>query len=231
MIGRILYWRARRRPDSPYAQYLVAARDRGAWRAIVAGAPDDLPAWLRPAEDPIHKADVRILAGPPARTLLLIDAVEAAAGAPIRSAWPSLRGYIASGEPFGPYETLFRRRLGEGVVVVVFVAGQVDSEYALNAFGERLERSVLDDAVEVAAGRCGCMVRRHEVEPQYPTVRESRGRHLWHVEFETIPGDLAEFARGIDGALSQASATYRAARAWVREPMIRLVGGDPANPA
>jgi len=227
VIGRILYWRARRRPDSPYARYLVAARDCGAWRGIVAGAPDDPPGWLRPAGDPIHEADVRILAGPPARTLLLIDAVEAAAGAPIRTAWPSLRGYIASGESFEPYEALFRRRLGEGVV---FVAGRMDSEYALNAFGEQLEQSVLDGAVEVAAKRCGCLVRRYEVEPQYPTVRQSRGRHLWHVEFEAIPADLAEFAHKIDRALSKSSANYRAARAWIREPMVRLVRGDPASP-
>lgn len=213
MIGPILYWRAKRNPATPFDRYLVEARDRFAWRARVAGGVD-LPGWLRPAGEPLHEANVRILAGRPARTLVLIDEVEEAAGVPIRNAWPALRGFIHEGEPFAPYEETYRRRLGTGIA---FVAGKPDGAFFSNAFGERLDEATIDAAI----ARTGCAVAGFAIEPEYPTVRESRGRHVWRVAFERLPDDLSAFGRALDDALKD-HGPYAEARAWMRAPMVRL---------
>jgi hypothetical protein len=179
----------------------------------------DLPFWLRRAELPLHERDVRILVGRPGRTLKLIDEVERAGGASLRDLWPSLRGYIHIGEPFEPYRDTYRRRLGDDVCVV---PGEPDAgDYKLNDFGERLAEDFVDSAVRLAAEACASPVRSYEIEPEYPTPRESRGRHVFHVKFEKLPDDLQQFAQHLDDALGQ-DHDYSDARAAMREPLVRL---------
>jgi len=64
------------------------------------------------------RTDVRVLVGLPSWTLLLLDAVEAEAGASIRDVWPSWRGFLHGGVAFDPYALTYRRRAGEGIVFV-----------------------------------------------------------------------------------------------------------------
>jgi hypothetical protein len=93
--------------------------------------------------------------------------------------------------------------------------------FALDAFGERLTGEALEGAVSAAGG-----ARGFAVEPEFPTVSEPRGRHLWRIECEVPPADLDAFARAIDAALQAASADYRAHRkddALILPPRVRLV--------
>ncbi|MHC4957299.1 MAG: hypothetical protein ACYTGN_02915 [Planctomycetota bacterium] len=217
MIGPLLYLSARLRRRDVFDEYLVRAGDFGAWRGAVLGA-ERLPWWLRPATGALHEANVRVLVGRPARTLALLDEVEAAAGVPLRIAWPSLRGFIHVGEAFEPYEDLYRRRIGEGVAMV---PGEPDPECTLNAFGERLDRAALVAAVTAAQEACGRRFLRWEVEPEYPSMAERRGRHLWRVEFEAVPDDLRDVGRALDRSLGEID-TYAEVRPFLRDPLLRL---------
>jgi len=96
------------------------------------------PAWVRPFRVPsaaalaienweerlaaaareLARCDVRLLIGLPSWILLLLDAVEQEADAPIRDVWPAWRGFLHGGMAFQPYAETFRRRVGTGVVFV-----------------------------------------------------------------------------------------------------------------
>ena len=213
MISYLLYLRAKRNPRTVFDRYLVEAKDRGAWRGIVAGT-FDLPRWLRPSRGPLAINNVRILFGRPQETLLVLDEVEDAVGRPIRDVWPALRGYIHEGPDFAPYAGTFRKRLGDGVT---YVEGEREPEYDLNAFGERLTKAAMDAAVAAAQGGCGGEVTGYSIEPEFPTVAESRGRHVIRIECVTPPADLRAFAKVIDEALQHP------ARQFLRPPIVRLV--------
>ena len=73
---------------------------------------------LAAAAKELSRKDVRVLVGLPSWTLLLLDAVEAAAKASIRDVWPSWRGFLHGGVAFAPYAVTYRRRAGEGIVFV-----------------------------------------------------------------------------------------------------------------
>jgi hypothetical protein len=88
---------------TPSAEVL-ALRD---WEEKIAAAARELA-----------RADVRVLVGLPSWVLVLLDAVEEAAGAPIRDVWPSWKGFLHGGVAFAPYATTCRRRAGEGIVFV-----------------------------------------------------------------------------------------------------------------
>ena len=174
MISYLLYLRAKRNPEGNFRRYLAQARDRGAWRGIVAGT-FDLPRWLRPTHGPLAQNNVRILVGRPQETLLEIDDVEREAGRPIRDVWRALRGFIHEGVDFAPYAETFRKRLGAGVT---YVQGDTDPACDLNAFGERLSKEAVDAAVASAREGGGGEITRYEIEAEFPTVAESRGRHV-----------------------------------------------------
>ena len=213
MISIMLYLRAKRNPRTVFDRYLVEAKDRGAWRGVAAGT-FDLPRWLKPTHGPLAANNVRILVGRPQETLLVLDEVEREAGRPIRDVWRALRGYIHEGVDFAPYAETFRRRLGDGVV---YVEGERDPDYDLNAFGERLSQVAMDAALASAQGGCGGDVANYTIEADFPTVAESRGRHVIKIECVTPPADLQAFAKVIDEALPHA------AREFLRPPIVRLV--------
>ena len=73
---------------------------------------------LAAAAKELARTDVRVLVGLPSWALLLLDAVEAEAGAAIRDVWPSWRGFLHGGVAFAPYSVTYRRRAGEGIVFV-----------------------------------------------------------------------------------------------------------------
>lgn len=123
MIGRLAYWRAAwrvralargaepRGREDVLCAYRVRARDRGrlAGRVATAGAA--------PPEE-LARRDVRVLFGAPAPTLAVLDGVERATGRAIRDVWPRWRGFIHEGVDFRPYEPVYRRRVGHGIVFV-----------------------------------------------------------------------------------------------------------------
>jgi len=69
------------------------------------------------ARDLAHR-NVRVLLGVPSWSVLLLDAVERAAGTSIRDVWPAWKGYIHGGMNFAPYASTFRKRAGAGIVFV-----------------------------------------------------------------------------------------------------------------
>ena len=81
-------------------------------------------------------------------------------------------------------------------------------DFFLNAFGERVSQGELERAVAVAATEHGCEVREFAVLPEYPDVRRSSGRHVWMVEFERPPDDVAAFASSLDDAVRKGNFDY-----------------------
>jgi len=73
---------------------------------------------LAAAAKELARTDVRVLVGLPSWTLVLLDAVEAEAGASIRDVWPSWKGFLHGGVAFAPYAVTYRRRAGAGIVFV-----------------------------------------------------------------------------------------------------------------
>ena len=61
---------------------------------------------------------MRVLFGAPAPTLAVLDGVERATGRAIRDVWPKWRGFVHEGVDFRPYEPVYRRRVGRGIVFV-----------------------------------------------------------------------------------------------------------------
>lgn len=213
VISIFLYLRAKRNPRTVFDRYLVEAKDRGAWRGVAAGT-FDLPRWLKPTHGPLAANNVRILVGRPQETLLVLEEVEREAGLPIRDVWRALRGYIHEGVDFAPYAETFRKRLGDGVV---YGEGEQDPDYDLNAFGERLSKDTMDAALASAQEGCGGEVTNYTIGPEFPTVAESRGRHVIKIQCVTPPADLQAFAKVIDEALQHP------ARQFLRPPIVRLV--------
>jgi hypothetical protein len=102
---------------------IVEASAPGWMRAFRVPSSDvlALPHWeerLAAAARELATKDVRVLVGLPSWTLLLLDAVEAEAKAPIRDIWPSWKGFLHGGVAFAPYAVTYRRRAGAGIVFV-----------------------------------------------------------------------------------------------------------------
>ncbi|AZQ66715.1 auxin-regulated protein [Silicimonas algicola] len=93
----------------------------------------------------------------------------------------------------------------------LLVTGRTSS--FLSAFGEHLTGEEIEDAVVGAAEAQDAQVRDYAVGAIYPDRTESRGRHLFVIEFE--PGqmpDAAAVATGLDQRLSAANEDYEAHR-------------------
>jgi len=95
------------------------------------------------------------------------------------------------------------------------------SRFALNAFGECLAKQDLGAALLQSDGD----VLAFTILPEYPTVRDSRGRHAWLIECGLPPRDLSDFERALDAALAGRSENYGRMRrdGRLRAPVARLV--------
>ncbi len=178
------------------------------------------PWWGKPSGRP-HR-NVRVVFGPPSWTLLFLDELERN-GRAVRDVLPRWRGYVHYGMDFGPYEDLFRHRLGRGME---FVAGEspAPDDVTLNAFGERVTDNDLRQAVAAAAFEQGCEIVSHKITPEFPRAEESRGRHVWHCAFRGTPPDLEALAVSLDCALTRESPSYTAHReGTIRPPHVLLI--------
>lgn len=93
----------------------------------------------------------------------------------------------------------------------LFVTGRTSS--FLSAFGEHLTGEEIENAVVGAAEAQGARVRDYAVGPLYPDRTESRGHHLFVIEFEAGQAPDAEaVAAALDHRLAAANEDYEAHR-------------------
>ena len=107
----------------------------------------------------------------------------------------------------------------------LLVTGRTSS--FLSAFGEHLTGEERETAVVGAAAEQGAQVREYAVAPLYPDRTESRGRHLFVIEFEVgrVP-DARAIADALDRLLASANEDYEAHRigdTGMASPMVLLV--------
>jgi len=113
---------------------------------------------------------------------------------------------------------LWAYRIGDVVELIegppprVRVTGR--TSYYLSAFGEHVSGGELERAVVAAAGGIGARVAEFSVTPLFPGEGESRGRHLFVVELDAVPGQTARerFARALDEALAAGNEDYEVHR-------------------
>ena len=106
------------------------------------------------------------------------------------------------------------------------------TKYFLSAFGEHLISEEIEKAIEEAAQATGAEVLDHHVGPVFPTEPQQPGHHLYLVEFRKPPGNLADFARIVDGALCRLNEDYRAHRAGdlsMLAPQVAIVSPGGFN--
>jgi len=103
------------------------------------------------------------------------------------------------------------------------------TSYGLSAFGEHLIAEEIESAVAAAAGAIGADVTDYSVGAVFPQVGQSRGGHLYVVEFASaVPAETAvtRFGDVIDSTLLGLNDDYRAHRAGefgMLPPMVRAV--------
>jgi len=114
---------------------------------------------------------------------------------------------------------LFAYILGDTVKFVdrtpprLLVTGR--TSYYLSSFGEHLTGEDIEEAVGAATAAIGAQVTDYSVGSIFPDSENSRGRHLYIVEFSTPPPDEAQskrFLTTIDAVLSDRNDDYRAHR-------------------
>lgn len=92
----------------------------------------------------------------------------------------------------------------------ILVTGR--SSYSLSAFGEHLIGEEIETAATAAAQAVGADLVDFSVGVEWPDAGDSRGRHIYIVEFARPvddPADLARFARTLDRTLCERNADYR----------------------
>src|SRR5258708_19200302 len=89
------------------------------------------------------------------------------------------------------------------------------TSYSLSSFGEHLTGGEIEDAVTAAASAIGAQIADFAVGAIFPDDKNSRGGHLFLIEFSTPSPDPAEterFLRTVDDVLSRRNEDYRAHR-------------------
>ncbi len=89
------------------------------------------------------------------------------------------------------------------------------TSYYLSSFGEHLTGGEIEDAVAAAASAIGAQIADFAVGAIFPDDKNSRGGHLFLIEFSTPSPDPAEterFLRTVDDVLSRRNEDYRAHR-------------------
>ncbi|MEL6970846.1 MAG: GH3 auxin-responsive promoter family protein [Bacteroidota bacterium] len=90
------------------------------------------------------------------------------------------------------------------------ITGRVQ-EY-INAFGEDLQQSQVEQALISACRQTQAVIRDYSIAPQYVQVKE-KGRHQWFIEFAVPPSDLTQFAELLDQAMRRENSNYDQKRA------------------
>jgi hypothetical protein len=99
------------------------------------------------------------------------------------------------------------------------------TKYFLSAFGEHLISEEIERAIAAAAEAMAAEVVDFHVGPVFPEGG-GPGRHLYFVEFEQVPADVARFARALDEGLCKMNEDYAAHRQGdlaMRPPEVRVV--------
>ena len=89
------------------------------------------------------------------------------------------------------------------------------TSYTLSSFGEHLTGEEIEDAVSTAASAIGAQIADFAVGAVFPDGENSRGGHLYLVEFSTPPPNPPEaqhFLQIVDDVLSRRNDDYRAHR-------------------
>lgn len=110
---------------------------------------------------------------------------------------------------------LWRYMIGDTVVFTetspykFVISGR--TKHFINVFGEEVIVDNADKALEAACRTAGAVVSDYTAGPVF-TGTESKGSHEWLIEFEQVPGDLAEFTEALDTALKSVNSDYEAKR-------------------
>ncbi|MFH1005536.1 MAG: GH3 auxin-responsive promoter family protein [Bacteroidota bacterium] len=97
------------------------------------------------------------------------------------------------------------------------------TKHFINAFGEEVIIENTENALKIACGKSGAIVKEYTVAPVYMNESES-GSHEWLIEFEKEPEDLKYFSEILDNALKALNSDYEAKRFnnyALRAPIIR----------
>ncbi len=95
----------------------------------------------------------------------------------------------------------------------ILVTGR--TSYSLSSFGEHLTGNEIEEAVSTAATAIGKEIVEFSVGTIFPDGTQSRGHHLFIIEFRGAPPNEAEvqrFIQTVDDTLSQRNDDYRAHR-------------------
>ncbi|MES2893134.1 MAG: GH3 auxin-responsive promoter family protein [Bacteroidota bacterium] len=98
-------------------------------------------------------------------------------------------------------------------------------KHYMNAFGEEVIVDNSDQAIAIAAEKCGVIVNDYTAAPVYFSEK-SNGAHEWLIEFETDPEDLNHFVLELDTALKNNNSDYEAKRhknIALRPPIVRAL--------
>ncbi|MDF1573663.1 MAG: GH3 auxin-responsive promoter family protein [Bacteroidales bacterium] len=110
---------------------------------------------------------------------------------------------------------LWRYMIGDTVVFTsqyphrIKISGR--TKYFINAFGEEVILENAEKALMSACKETGAVIKEYTAGPMFMSD-ESKGRHEWMIEFETPPGNLAQFAEGLDRTLKSVNSDYEAKR-------------------
>ncbi|MBN7809970.1 GH3 auxin-responsive promoter family protein [Algoriphagus sp. H41] len=86
------------------------------------------------------------------------------------------------------------------------------TKHFINAFGEEVIVENAETAIQFAAEQTGATIANFTAAPLYFEGNGSNGAHEWIVEFQTAPGDLAQFTRLLDQKLREVNSDYDAKR-------------------
>ena len=110
---------------------------------------------------------------------------------------------------------LYRYVIGDLVQIVstnpyrIKVAGR--TKQYINTFGEEVMVANTDAAVAKTCAQLNCSVSEYSVAPIH-MARDTKGAHLWVVEFEEGPADIGVFAEALDAQLRKLNSDYDAKR-------------------
>lgn len=86
------------------------------------------------------------------------------------------------------------------------------TKHFINAFGEEVIVENAETAIQFAAEQTGATIANFTAAPLYFEGNGSNGAHEWIVEFQTAPGDLAQFTQLLDQKLREVNSDYDAKR-------------------
>lgn len=86
------------------------------------------------------------------------------------------------------------------------------TKFFLSAFGEHVIQEEIENALEKSCAAFGAHLAEYHIAPFFPSKNMTAGRHQFLIEFETLPSNLARFARLYDQILQKLNEDYAAHR-------------------